>query len=220
MTKKQFPNKLQTSKFKTQISFWSLFVSCFLFLVTSLPIAAQSPTSATIRDTVKQQVESELSQIKSAVSKKAYVGSVTAKADGVLTINNLQNQPRSVTLTTDAAIKLTSGKDGTPADVKIGDFVIAMGDADGQGMLTVKRLLVTAKPSADTRQTVAGSVSKISPSSITLKTPDGKEVTARLLGSTKYTGATKVTDIKTDSQVAFITTGATTLTVVHLHLFP
>lgn len=192
-------------------------------LALSLPkgsalVSAQSPTSTTIRDTVKQQVESELNQIKSATSKKAYVGTVTAKADGILTITNLQNQSRSATLTTDAAIKLTGGKDGTPADVKTGDFIIAMGDADGQGMLTVKRLIVTSKPAVDKRAVYFGTIAKASASSLTLTSTDGKDVTLKLLGSTKYTGTTKAADVKAGSKVATI--ASSTSTALFIHLFP
>jgi predicted transcriptional regulator len=43
-----------------------------------------SPTES-IRDSVKKQVDQELSQIKKSVAKKGYVGTITAKSDGTIT---------------------------------------------------------------------------------------------------------------------------------------
>ena len=193
--------------------------SALILLLSPALVLAQSPTSATIRDTVKQQVEQEINQIKSTLTKKAYVGSISAKADGTITITNHLNQPRTAVVTTTAAIKLAGGKDGTPADLKINDFVIAMGDADGAGQLTVKRLLVTPKPTAETRKVIYGVVSAVTSSTLTIKSADAS-VSARLQSATKYTGATKAADIKVDAKVVLITTGTSTLSATHIHLFP
>jgi len=198
------------------LSFTSL---ALLFTILSVQAHAQTATPATIRDTVRQQVETELTQIRSTVTKKAYVGPITAKNDGSITISNHLTQSRTALVTTTATIRLANGRDGTPADLKVNDYVIAMGDADGAGSLTVKRLLVTTKPPADTRKIVYGTVSTVSASSITLKSGDS-DVTARLQSATKYTGTTKPADVKTDSKVVLVTTGTATLTATHLHLFP
>lgn len=186
-----------------------------LFILTPLS-GAQSPTTS-LRDQVRDQVTEELSAIKNNVSKKGYVGTISAKVDATITITNLKNQARQATVTTDTAIKLAGGKDGTPADLKVGDFVIAMGDVDGQGLMTTKRLIVAAKPAEDKRQILLGTVTKISPNSLTLETLDKKTSTLKITAVTKYTNKKKNTDVKADSKVVIV---ADATTVLLLHLLP
>src|SRR3989344_4130164 len=107
---------------KCKILGFFIIVLIFSFFILNSPVLAQSPTPSSIRDSVKQQVDQELSQIKNNVSKKGFVGTISAKSDGTITISNLQSQTRTALVSTDAIIKLTGGKDGTPADLKVADF--------------------------------------------------------------------------------------------------
>ena len=194
-------------------------------LVVSV-VAAQTPSpSATsagvIRDAVKQKVDEELANIKQAVAKKAYVGTIATKSDLTLTITNLKNQTRTATVTTDTTIKLTGGKDGTPADLKVNDFIIAMGDADSNGGLTTKRLLVIAKPAADTRDSIWVTVTKVATGSLTAENAKKETWTIKLASSTKYTGTTKAADIKVGSKIVAVgPVAATTLTASLIQLLP
>ena len=197
-------------------SVWCLVLGAFWLSQTA---HAQSPTT-TIRDSVQKQVEAELSQIKQGVAKRAFVGSISAKSDGQITITNLKNQSRKANVTADAAIKLAGNKDGTPADLKVGDFVISMGDVDSQNLMTVKRLLVIAKPEDEKRGVYYGRVTKVTTGSLTLETQDKKSVTIQLQASTKYTPTTKASDIKVDSKVVVVTGSGTSLPARKLHLFP
>ncbi len=191
-----------------------------------IKVAAQSPspsaTSAgTIRDAVKQKVSEELANIKQAVAKRAYVGTISAKSDLTLTITNLKNQSRTATVTTDTTIKLTGGKDGTVADLKVGDFIIAMGDADSNGVLNTKRLLVITQPEADTRDAVFVTVTKVTISSLTAENIKKESWTIKLSSTTKYTGATKATDIKVGSKIIAVgTVSSSTITANIIHLLP
>ncbi len=201
-----------------------------LFLVVGLVIAssaiAQSPSpstsSAVIRDAVKQQVDKELANIKQAVAKKAYVGSISNKADLTLTITNLNNQSRTATVTTDTAIKLAGGKDGTPADLKVGDFVIAMGDADSNGVLTTKRLLVVTKSAPDNRAAVFATVTKVTATTITAENLKKEAWTIKLNSSTSYTGTTSASDIKVGSKlvIAGASGASNTLSASIIQLLP
>lgn len=195
----------------------------FILSTSNLAISnihAQSPTES-IRDSVKKQVDEELSQIKKAVAKKGFVGSISAKSDGTLTITNLQGSSRQAAVTADATIKLQNGKDGTPADLKVGDFVISMGDVDSANFMTVKRLLVIAKPTDDKRVTIFGTVTKATTSTLTIETLDKKAYSVKVQASTKYTGKTKTTDVKVDGKVIILgtTTSDTALTAKIVHLF-
>ncbi len=193
-----------------------------LFLVVGLVIAssavAQTPSpSATsagvIRDAVKQQVDKELANIKQAVAKKAYVGTIANKSDLTLTITNLKNQSRTATVTTDTTIKLAGGKDGTPADLKVGDFVIAMGDADSNGVLTAKRLLVVTPSAADNRSAVFATVTKVTSAALTLENLKKEAWTIKLNSSTSYTGTTTATDIKVGSKIVVAGTSGANFTL-------
>ena len=178
----------------------------FLFLgiwslVIVAPISAQTATPGSIRDAVQKKVAEELNAIKNEVKKRAYLGTISAKSDATITITTLRNTTRTATVTPDTTIKLAGGADGTSADIKTGLFVLAMGDADGTGTLTAKRILVISKPAEDKRRAVFGSVTKVTSTTITLK-----DWTIKLSSTTKYTGKTKLSDIKVGSKVIIVGT--------------
>lgn len=192
-------------------------------LSASSRVLAQSPTatdSPTIRDSVKQQVDAELSQIKNAVAKRGFVGSVTAKTDGNISLTTLASQTRTCTLAADTVFKLVSGKDGTSADLKVGDNVIAMGDVDSQNKMTVKRLIVVPSPSPDKRKVVYATVKTVTASSTTVEVDKKDTFTLKISATTKFTGKTKATDLKVGSQLVLIGSSDTTsFTPLLIHLF-
>ncbi|MDO8487949.1 MAG: DUF5666 domain-containing protein [bacterium] len=178
-----------------------------LFIFTPALVLAQSPSPTSIRDAVKEQVAQELAEIKQAVAKKAYVGSITTIDNLNLTITNLKNQSRTATVTTDTAIKLTGGKDGTSADLKVGLFVIAMGDVDSNGTMTAKRLLVISQPAEDKRQAIFATVTKASASTLTVEDLKKASWTIKLSSTTKYVGNTKtVADIEIGNKIVAVGT--------------
>ncbi|KKW00011.1 hypothetical protein A3H89_01685 [Candidatus Amesbacteria bacterium RIFCSPLOWO2_02_FULL_48_11] len=205
---------MQKSK---NISFLLLLFTIYYLLSGHANAQTPTATDSGLRDTIKKQVAEELSQIKKAVTKKAYVGSISAKLDATVTIANLKNQSRQATVTTDTAIKLATGKDGTPADLKVGDFVIAMGDVDGSGLMTAKRLIVTPRPPEDKRQVLFGTVTKTASGSLTLEHPDKKTITLKISSITKYSAKSKFTDIKIGTKLIFVADSASALLI---HLIP
>jgi hypothetical protein len=178
---------------------------------------AASDGATQLRDSVKQKVAEELSQIKQAISKKAFLGSVSAKNDATLTLATWTGQTRTVLVSTDAVIKLANGKDGTPADIKTDNILLVMGDADSQNTLTAKRLLVLPPLPTDKRQTVFGTVAKKTTSSLTLTTPKNESVTLKLTSATKLTAKSKLADIKVGDKIVTVSVNST---VLFLHLFP
>lgn len=176
-----------------------------LILTLAGPVMAQTPTPTSgadqIRDAVQQKVAEELSNIKQAVAKKAYVGTIAAVDNLDLTITNLKNQTRKAVVTTDTNIKLAGGKDGTPADLKTGNFVIAMGDADSNDVLTTKRLLVIGQPASDKREAVFITVSDTTSSTLVGQTLSKEEWTIKVTSSTDYIGDTKFSDIESGNKI-------------------
>jgi hypothetical protein len=210
MTKSKDTNKQQYSKSK----FWLLvFVICLLFVSWNLflgiyNVSAQTASSSadTIRDSVKQKVTEELAQIKKGVAKKGFIGSVTNISDGKVTINTLTGFTRQALVVADTTIKLSSGGDGTPGDLKVGQYVLAMGDVDSQNSMTTKRLLVVTKPSDDPRKVIFGSLTKVSSTSFSIGS-DSYKITS----ASKFTGKTKVSDLAVNSKImAIINNGIAT----------
>ena len=169
--------------------------------------AAQSATDSAVRQAVKNKVEA----IKTSVAKRAFTGTISAKSDATITITNLKNQPRTAVITGDTTIKLTSGKEGTFADLKVGDFVISMGDVDSENTLTTKRLLVITKPGADKRQAIFGRITDTSASSLTLETLKKNTLSIKTTSTTKFTKG-KLSDIKVGDHIVIVSTPGTTAT--------
>jgi hypothetical protein len=198
------------------------FALCSISVVGSAHAQSASEGATQLRDSVKQQVADELAQIKKAVSKKAFLGSITGKSEATLTISNYLGQNRSAVVSTDTAIKLVNGADGTPADLKTGNYILVMGDVDSAGNMTAKRLLVIATPVTDKRNTAYGKVTAVG-TTITID-----KLTARLASDSYITttagGKTvkiKSSDIKVGSIVTLITkTGTTSPLVTDLYVFP
>lgn len=191
-----------------------------LLLTVSLLAQTPSSTGSAIREAVKEQVAA----IKTAVARRAYVGTISAKADATITVTNLKNQPpKTAVVTGDTVIRLTGGKDGTFADLKVGAFVIAMGEVDSQGTLTTKRLLVIAKPGADKRRALTGRVTSTSSSSLTIETLKKEIITIKVTSDTTITNKNKLSDIKVGSRVVVVglpTLAESTFTAKLLHLIP
>lgn len=190
-----------------------------LLLTASLLAQTPSSTGSAIREAVKEQVAA----IKTAVAKRAFVGTISAKADATVTVTNLKNQSKTAVITGDTVIRLTGGKDGTFADLKVGDFVIAMGDVDSQGTLTTKRLLVLAKPGADKRRALTGRVTDTSSSSLTIETLKKEIITIKVTSDTTITNKNKLSDIKVSSRIVAVglpTLAESTFTAKLLHLIP
>ncbi len=193
-------------------------------LVFITPVHAQSPspTGTSVRDNIKQQVAEELNQIKQAVSKKAFLGTIATKTDTGITLTSHMGQTKTVIVTTDTTIRLTGGKEGTIADLKTNDYVLVMGNVDGAGVMTAVRLLIVPKPTVENRKTIFGKVTKVTTTALTVQTADTKDWTVKLSSAVKYNGKNKSSDIKVGSQVVVLGTSTTDLAITakFVHLFP
>jgi hypothetical protein len=191
-----------------------LSVSCLLYAGRVLAQTA-TDSSTGLRDSVKQKVEEELAQIVKSVSKKAFLGTITAKADASITLNNYHNQARTIIVGTDTAIKLKNGRDGTPADLKTADYILVMGDVDSAGTMTAKRILVISEPAADKRETAYGTITKTTSSSVVIDNLKNESVTVKVTSATKYTGTTKLSNLQVGDKILAITSDSTAL-VLHV----
>ncbi len=221
MTKSQIPN-LKSQLVIDVLKYCSFIGICSLSIVASVSAQSPSPTGTTVRDNIREQVAQELNQIKQAISKKAFLGTISAKSDTGITLTSHLNQPKTIIVTTDTTIRLSSGKEGTLADLKTNDYVLVMGNVDGAGVMTAVRLLIVPKPLTENRKTIYGKVTKVSTTSLTIQTEGAKDWIVKLSSSVKYNGKNKSTDIKVGSVVVVLGTSTTdlALTAKFVHLFP
>jgi hypothetical protein len=187
----------------------AVFVSCFLFLgILIQKASAQTPTAtdsaSTIRDSVKQKVTEELAQIKQGVAKKGFIGSIVTVSDASISLTGVFGQTHKILVAADTTIKLANGADGTPGDLKAGQYILAMGDVDSQDTMTSKRLLVVAKPDAETRTVVFGTITKSTTSSFMLGTD-----TYKFTAATKFANKAKATDLQIGAKVTAIINNGT-----------
>jgi hypothetical protein len=218
---------------------FSVQCSIFLLLLNSgylspvTKVKAQTPATQSaqqIRDAVQKKVQEQLSNIKQAVSRKAFIGNVTSKSETEFVLTNLKNQTRTVTVTGDTVIKLSSGKEGTITDLKTNDFLLAIGDVDSQNKMTGKRILILKQPEADNREIMFANVTKITSSVLTVENAAKETWTIKLSSSTNVTNIldnkvtkTKVTNIEVGDKVVLVgtsTTSENTLTGRAIHILP
>ncbi len=176
-------------------------------LLLTAALLAQTPAASD--SAIRQAVKDQVAAIKTAVAKKAFVGPISAKSEASVTITNLANQTRTAVVAGDATIKLVGGKEGTFADLKVGNFVIAMGDVDSQGTLAVKRLLVIAKPVADKRLVLSGRVTDTSTATVTIENTAKETWIVKIVSDTKYAKKAKFADLNVGDRIAVVGTSAT-----------
>lgn len=186
-------------------------------------VKAQTSTPAgSIRDTVKTKVAEEIAEIKKALTKKAFLGSISAKTDATLTLVTFKNLTRIITVPPETTIKLIGGKEGTLKDLKVGDYILVMGDADTQNNLAAKRLLVIGKPPEDKRQVIFGTVTAFTSKTLTVVNSKNEKWILTVSSATKYTPAkTTFKEIDPGYKIIAVGTpaaGTNTLSVTQVHV--
>lgn len=207
------------------MNIFKIIVPLTLTLTLATPVFAQTPaasdSAAILRNSVKQKVAEELAQIKQAVSKKGFVGSITAKGDASISVVTPKNQTRQVLVVNDSVIKSVANKDITVADLKVGDYVLCMGDVDSQNQMTATRVLVIGKPTEDKRQTVFGTITESAVASFTITTPKADSVVLKIASTTKFNDKFTSKDLKANAKAIVIyTQTGSSLTAKRVYIFP
>lgn len=178
-------------------------------ILSSFLIAQATSTPSAIRDAVKDQVAAEVANIAKTKVKRAYVGTITSKTEAGFVMTNHKNEVRNITTTAEAVIK-NGAKDLTLKDLKVGDFVIAMGEADSKNNLLAKRILIVTKSPEDKRKTLVFTVTKTSASSLTVENLKKETWTLKITSDTLFTGKTKLSDIALGDKIAVVGSLAST----------
>ena len=168
------------------------------------PMPSFAATDSAILNAVKDKVAAEIADIKLAVAKKAYVGNVTAKSEIGFSLGT-----RTVVVTPEATIK-NGSTELTLKDIKVGDFVIAMGDVDSAGNLTGKRILIVTKSPEDKRKAMVFTVSKTGTNSLIVENLKKEAWTVKISSDTGYTAKTKLVNIESGDKIVVIGSLAST----------
>lgn len=146
---------------------------CLLFIAYCLLVApvalAQSPTpeptnEEEISQEIKEKVQERIEAItETKLRKAAYFGNISNITGSEITVNTKKGE-RIVKTDEETKFIGKNNQEIKLADLKIGNFVIAMGDLDASGSFLGKRILVLAKQPevAPTRLAVHGKVVDIS----------------------------------------------------------
>jgi len=169
-----------------------------------LPMASHAATDSAILNAVKDKVAAEIADIKLAVAKKAYVGSVTAKSEVGFSL-----ETRNVVVSPEATIK-NGSTELTLKDIKVGDFVIAMGDVDSAGNLTGKRILIVTQSPEDKRKAMVFTVVKSGTASLSVETLKKEAWTVKISSDTGFVAKIKLANIEAGDKIVVIGTLAST----------
>ena len=142
----------------------------FLLGLLIFPVLAQE-TSTGPADIVREKVQDKVRQAQT--SPTAFIGAVTDITEDTLQIRTLDDEIEQAQVSE----KTTYSKDkkGTIEfeDIAIGDFVVAMGFANGNDVLDARRVLVTSAIEDVERQVVRGKVEGVEKSEVVLTLTDG-----------------------------------------------
>ena len=165
-----------------------IFITVINFIVPPI-FAADSTPSADVTTKLKAlqvQIASQAAKIKQDINKKlqnkVFAGTIKSKSDN------------SLTLATKTGTRMVSLNDYTDYDGKgkvalksltADDYVIALGDIDETEVLTAKKVIKTASPSAEERKIVFGQVTSTSDQTVTIQR-DGQNTSISVDKDTDY----------------------------------
>lgn len=138
-----------------------------IFGIFALPSYAQN--TSTQDAALQQKVQDKLNAV--LANPKAFIGSVTDRSDTTLQIKSIDSQIEQITVDGNTTfVKVTKGVSSgiKYTDVAIGDFVIAMGTKTSDSILNAKRIVVTASPDDNKKESHLVRVTDTSKTNITV----------------------------------------------------
>ena len=148
-----------------------------LFLITSLLLSekvfAQDESATDSVDLIQEEVQEKIEQVKN--KPKAQMGIVTDIAERTFQLESLSDEIEQVSYSEENTgfINMVNKKEVVShSDVAIGDFIIAMGTANGSGVIEAKRILITKKLTPTNRKSILGAVVGIEGKEVTIKSQD------------------------------------------------
>jgi len=143
-------------------------------------ITEEESQSQEATDSIRYRVEQKVSQ--ALKSPKALLGTVTDISENTLQIKSSGGEIEQISVSADTsalAIGKTN-KEVKVTDIAIGDYIVAMGFMNGNGVLNTKRILINSPDEATNRLAIFAKVSKDNNTSLItqiIRTDEDKKVT-------------------------------------------
>lgn len=143
-------------------------------------ITAEASPDPEEADSIRERVEQKVSQ--ALKSPKALLGTVTDISENTLQIKSVAGEIEQISVSADtfALAMGKTNKEVKMADVAIGDYIVAMGFMNGNGVLDTKRILVTSPIDNTNRLIIFTKVAKDNNTSLLtqlIRTREEKKVT-------------------------------------------
>jgi hypothetical protein len=135
---------------------------------------ADSEESTDSSDTVRDRLQ----QARSVP--RFYMGTVTDIAESTIQLRNASGEIEQVSATQGETTYVTLVNDREEiefSDIAIGDFMVAMGFVNSNGVLGAQRVLITTPPGDIERVVVSGEIISISTGEVVIKTQGEEEIT-------------------------------------------
>lgn len=153
--------------------------------------AANSTPSADVSNKLKAlqaEIASQASKIKQEIGKKlqnkVFAGFIKTKSNTSLTLATLTGiRMVNINEYTDYQGKIKTSLKNLAQD----DYVIALGDIDESEVLTARRVIKTASPSAEIREVIFGQVVHTSDQTISIQDKDTQTLSISVTDDTNYT---------------------------------
>lgn len=131
--------------------------------------------SQTATDSVRGKVEEQIRQAKA--SPTSYMGTVTDITEGTIQLKSPDGQIRQISTSSDtSSVKIGSKTQEIKlSDIAIGDYIVAMGFKNGNGVLDAKRILVITPPEKPATSAIYVKVISNSKNTISAETIKGQE---------------------------------------------
>jgi len=175
---------------------------------------ATSAADKSATDSIRKKVEEKL-QIASN-KPKAYLGTVTDIAEGVIQLKNNNSEIQQVSIKADNVSFIKIDKSTTEVkykDLAIGDYIVAMGFANGNGVLEGRRILIVTPEDPLQIKVILGTITDLSKSNITIKNKkDSEQATFTLSKSIKI--EKEVDGVQKTARLADLTEGDEIVAVI------
>jgi len=143
-------------------------------LLSPSPSVTSEPNTATqeVREKVQEKVDSARN------APKFYMGTITDKLEASLEIKDLNSEIKQVSIDLENVtfVKITKTKQEVKfSDVAIGDFIVAMGFRNGNGVLEAIRILITNEFKESQREILLGTASNVKKSEFIFASQKGSD---------------------------------------------
>lgn len=170
---------------------------------------ASSEEKESTTDAVRQKVQEKITEITN--KPLAYMGTVTDITSSTLQIKNDEGEIQQIALKDEdiTYVKITSATKVVKfQDLAIGDYIVAMGYRNGNGVLNARRVLITSPIIPTTRTAAIGTVIKFEKNKITLKdketTVETSSTTSASLKEGDKITRVKVTSIEEENKIVAV----------------